>query len=361
MRCRDPASASSRSSCSFSIASSVSSPSPVLRSTRLLYYAAILLFNVTLTLPGFAGLILTIGVAADANVVVFERIKEEVRAGKSRAGGDRRRLRQGLPHDPRRERRDGDHGDGHLPDRGRGREGLRPDAPDRYRDLAAHGGGRDARDARPAQRLPLVRQPALHGREGQQTAKWLQIDFMRRRNCWFAHLGRRDPRRRDRARRPRPQPRDRLQGRHADHIQDASGVLAGRTVAKFMASAGPAGRGRPGRRHVAENGDYKQWQIRTKSLTAPSSRTSPRPQDQLRRVRGGRQERLRNVRPPDRDRRDLRDHRLAAPDLDLHHDPVRPEVRDPGDPRDAPRHTHHHRRLLARRARRSRSRRSPPC
>jgi SecD/SecF fusion protein len=48
-----------------------------------LLYAAILLFNVTLTLPGFAGMILTIGVAADANVVVFERIKEEVRAGKS--------------------------------------------------------------------------------------------------------------------------------------------------------------------------------------------------------------------------------------------------------------------------------------
>ncbi len=46
-------------------------------------YAAILLLNVTLTLPGFAGLILTIGVAADANVVVFERIKEEYRAGKS--------------------------------------------------------------------------------------------------------------------------------------------------------------------------------------------------------------------------------------------------------------------------------------
>ena len=46
-------------------------------------YAAILLLNVTMTLPGFAGLILTIGVAADANVVIFERIKEEVRAGKS--------------------------------------------------------------------------------------------------------------------------------------------------------------------------------------------------------------------------------------------------------------------------------------
>jgi SecD/SecF fusion protein len=46
-------------------------------------YGGILLFNVTLTLAGFAGLILTIGVAADANIVIFERIKEEVQAGKS--------------------------------------------------------------------------------------------------------------------------------------------------------------------------------------------------------------------------------------------------------------------------------------
>ena len=46
-------------------------------------YATILIFNVTLTLPGFAGLVLTFGVAADANIVIFERIKEEARAGKS--------------------------------------------------------------------------------------------------------------------------------------------------------------------------------------------------------------------------------------------------------------------------------------
>ena len=46
-------------------------------------YGAILLLGVTLTLPGFAGLILTIGVAADANIVIFERIKEESRSGKS--------------------------------------------------------------------------------------------------------------------------------------------------------------------------------------------------------------------------------------------------------------------------------------
>ena len=36
-----------------------------------------------MTLPGIAGMILTIGVAADANVVIFERIKEEVRLGKT--------------------------------------------------------------------------------------------------------------------------------------------------------------------------------------------------------------------------------------------------------------------------------------
>jgi preprotein translocase subunit SecD len=39
--------------------------------------------SVTLTLPGIAGMILTIGVAADANIVIFERIKEEVRHGKT--------------------------------------------------------------------------------------------------------------------------------------------------------------------------------------------------------------------------------------------------------------------------------------
>ena len=48
-----------------------------------LLYATILIFDVTLTLPGFAGLVLTFGVAADANIVIFERIKEEVRAGRS--------------------------------------------------------------------------------------------------------------------------------------------------------------------------------------------------------------------------------------------------------------------------------------
>jgi SecD/SecF fusion protein len=49
----------------------------------LYFYALIKLIPITLTLAGIAGLILTIGVAADANIVIFERVKEEIRAGRS--------------------------------------------------------------------------------------------------------------------------------------------------------------------------------------------------------------------------------------------------------------------------------------
>jgi SecD/SecF fusion protein len=51
------------------------------------YFALIKLIPITLTLPGIAGLILTIGIAADANIVIFERIKEEIRSGRSVAAG----------------------------------------------------------------------------------------------------------------------------------------------------------------------------------------------------------------------------------------------------------------------------------
>ncbi len=40
-------------------------------------------FGVTLTLPGIAGLVLTMGMAVDGNIIIFERIKEELRVGKS--------------------------------------------------------------------------------------------------------------------------------------------------------------------------------------------------------------------------------------------------------------------------------------
>jgi SecD/SecF fusion protein len=49
----------------------------------IFFFALIKLIPITMTLPGIAGLILTIGVAADSNIIIFERIKEEVRAGRS--------------------------------------------------------------------------------------------------------------------------------------------------------------------------------------------------------------------------------------------------------------------------------------
>lgn len=48
-----------------------------------LTFAVMTLIGATLTLPGIAGLVLTIGQAVDANVLIFERMKEEVRAGRS--------------------------------------------------------------------------------------------------------------------------------------------------------------------------------------------------------------------------------------------------------------------------------------
>jgi SecD/SecF fusion protein len=51
------------------------------------FFAMIKLIPITMTLPGIAGLILTIGVAADANIVIFERVKEEIRGGRSVISG----------------------------------------------------------------------------------------------------------------------------------------------------------------------------------------------------------------------------------------------------------------------------------
>ncbi|MCR5046973.1 MAG: protein translocase subunit SecD [Treponema sp.] len=47
-------------------------------------FAVLSAFNLTLTLPSIAGMILTVGMAVDANVIIFERIKEELKLGKSR-------------------------------------------------------------------------------------------------------------------------------------------------------------------------------------------------------------------------------------------------------------------------------------
>ena len=51
--------------------------------TVLLIFAGLIAFNATLTLPGIAGIILTLGMAVDGNVLIYERIREEQNTGKT--------------------------------------------------------------------------------------------------------------------------------------------------------------------------------------------------------------------------------------------------------------------------------------
>ena len=51
----------------------------------VLLFGIMAMFQFTFTLPGIAGIILTIGMAVDSNVLIYERLKEELAAGKSLA------------------------------------------------------------------------------------------------------------------------------------------------------------------------------------------------------------------------------------------------------------------------------------
>jgi SecD/SecF fusion protein len=152
-------------------------------------YAAILLFHVTLTLPGFAGLILTIGVAADANVVVFERIKEEVRAGKSVRAAISAGYSKGF-HTIL---------DANVVTAITALV-LFAVATAQVKGFALMlliGTVISLVTAVGATRAMLgllggfswFNKPRFMGAQGQQTARWLQIDFMRKRYLWFAISG----------------------------------------------------------------------------------------------------------------------------------------------------------------------------
>ncbi|MFL5970162.1 MAG: protein translocase subunit SecF, partial [Gaiellaceae bacterium] len=152
-------------------------------------YAAILLFNVTLTLPGFAGLILTIGVAADANVVVFERIKEEVRAGKSVRAAIAAGYAKGFHTII----------DANVVTAITALV-LFAVATAQVKGFALMlliGTVISLVTAVAATRAMLgllagfswFNKPRFMGAHGQQTGKWLQIDFMGKRNLWFAISG----------------------------------------------------------------------------------------------------------------------------------------------------------------------------
>ena len=204
-------------------------------------YGAILAFNVTMTLPGIAGIILTIGVAADANIVIFERIKEEVRAGRSVRAAIATGYTQGLRHDRRRERGDDDHRRRPLHGRHRRRARLRAHAAARDAHLDVHRGARDACAARRPLALPLVRQPAVHGRERPEDPGLAEdrhrrpaADLVHDRHGHPGHLGCGDHLQ-------GPQPRHRLRGRHAGLVRDRRAHRRrGRAATRWPSSGAPA-------------------------------------------------------------------------------------------------------------------------
>jgi preprotein translocase subunit SecD len=57
--------------------------SVALLANMLMLIGIMSLFEATLTMPGVAGIVLTVGMAVDANVIIFERIREELREGKT--------------------------------------------------------------------------------------------------------------------------------------------------------------------------------------------------------------------------------------------------------------------------------------
>ena len=295
-------------------------------------YAAVLLFNVTLSLPGFAGLILTIGVAADANVVVFERIKEEVRAGKSVRAAISAGYSKGFHT---------------IID-----ANVVTAITAMVLFLVATAGVKGFAlmlligtiisliTAVAATRAMLgllagfrwFDNPAFMGAKGKQGAKWLQIDFMARRYLWFAisgaivlvaigslgvkglNLGI-DFKGGTQVTFDTPQPQLVEQVR-----ADA------KSIDPSFAKAIIQGRG------PSTDGKYKSFQLREKSIdVAQGIKLKSGLEIEVERdaLRG--EERLGELRPSDCPLGDHRDHRLAPPDRLLSGDPVRPQVRVPGD------------------------------
>ena len=153
----------------------------------LYFYALVKLIPITLTLPGIAGLILTLGVAADANIVIFERVKEEMRGGRIGRPGDLLGLQEGPDGDPRREHRHGPRrlhplraGDG-------GRPGLRAHARRRRHPVALHRRARHAGD--PLRAARHARCCARSAALGARDSKPVRFDFMGKSRWFFSMSG----------------------------------------------------------------------------------------------------------------------------------------------------------------------------
>ena len=306
-------------------------------------YAAILVFNVTLTLPGFAGMILTLGVAADANIVIFERVKEEYRAGKSVRAAIAAGYGKGFAT---------------IVD-----ANVVTAITAVILFLVATAGVKgfalmlligtliSLLTAVAATRAILgllggfrwFDNPRLMGAEGEPPA-WIRRDFIGLRNRWFAISGvvlllsvgaiavnglnlgiDFEGGTQITLTTPEPVSLEDVRAEARERIDEGSAQIQG---------AGDELAG----------GTYEEFRIRTDLTPARADAADPGPGEHVRR-RGERQQRLRELRPPDRRGRDPRDHRLAAPRRALHRAPLRAEVRGPGDGLAAPRRADHRRHL----------------
>ena len=310
-------------------------------------YAAILLFHVTLTLPGFAGLILTIGVAADANVVIFERIKEEVRAGKSVRAAISAGYSKGF-HTIL---------DANVVTAITALV-LFAVATAQVKGFALMlliGTVISLITAVGATRAMLgllagfawFNKPRFMGAQGQQTAKWLQIDFMRRRYLWFAISG---------AILVIGFGALAVRGLNLGIDFKGGSQLTFKTpvahttgdVRAVMSTAGLRGRRHPGARDGGERRSVQDLPGPHEGAERGQADAGlPRPRGQATDEGPGGDDRLVELRPADREVGDHRGPLLALLSRSLHRDPVRPEVRGAGDHRDAPRRPDLYRDLCA--------------
>ena len=242
-----------------------------LASYALLAYAMLLALGSTLTLPGLAGFVLAIGMAIDANVLVFERAREEYAAYPSAGPPARARggLQQGVERHPRLQRDHPAGGGAAVLPRLRADQGLRchpvhrchrlDDLRPGHRPGAVRAGGVDqgrrapSRDQRPGQHR---QGPHVAGPQEPRPDEQAQ-DVAR-------HLGCRPGARRLRHRHPGPQPGRRVHRRSPARLLGEQGRERRRRPGRDRRRRLPRGR-RAGRRHRRLHRPHRRPSATTRS------------------------------------------------------------------------------------------------
>ena len=306
----------------------------------VLLFALVKLIPITLTLPGIAGMVLTLAVAADANIVMYERIKEEVRAGRSIPAaistGYSKALRTII--------------DANVVTIGvafilftLATAGIKGFAftlgvgtlVSLFTAVLATSAilGTMARSR-------VLRRPSALGVGKESTSGW-RFDFMGKSRWFFSFSGVILAVGRDRDRLARAQLRHRLRVGHTDHdaareARERPGRPGHARSAGLRRREDPGGRG-PGARQQRDPGRGSAARARRGGQGRAGARRGLRRPERRLLCHLHRAD-LRGADRPDGDHR--RD-RVAAPDLDLHRGPVRVQVRRAGADRAGARPPHH--------------------